>query len=223
MERLLFCVEGNRMMSAEIKLSRRERRRLATRKEILQAARELLLEVGLEELSLREVARRSGFSPASLYTYFENRDAIVLALMAESFERLRHYLDRIPSELTPAKRIVELAMAYMAFGQENPVDLGCILSARPRSLPLESEETLGLDLARLIGQTFREGVEEGVFVLTKEQSVAEMAYGFWALVHGMVVLNGVDLSAVSEDVSAAPVRVLEAHMARLTAKDAPSK
>jgi AcrR family transcriptional regulator len=203
----------------EIKLSRRERRRLATRKEILQAARELLLEVGLEELSLREVARRSGFGPASLYTYFENRDAIVVALMAESFERLRQYLDHVPSDLPPEKRILELAVAYMAFGQENPVDLRCILSARPRTLPPESDETLGLDLARLIGQTFQEGVERGVFVLTKEKSVAEMAYGFWALVHGMVVLSGVDLSAVSEDVSAAPRGVLEAYVARLTVQD----
>ena len=37
--------------------SRRERRRLATRTEILTAARELLLEVGPEAVSLRQVAR----------------------------------------------------------------------------------------------------------------------------------------------------------------------
>ena len=51
-------------------------------------ARELLLEVGPEELTLRQVARRADFSPASLYTYFSSRDDIVVALHAESLQRL---------------------------------------------------------------------------------------------------------------------------------------
>jgi AcrR family transcriptional regulator len=64
-------------MEIDSRPSRRERRRLATRTEILTAARELLLEVGPEELSLRQVARRADFSPAALYTYFTSRDEIV--------------------------------------------------------------------------------------------------------------------------------------------------
>ena len=197
-------------------MSRRDRRRLATRQEILQAARELLLEVGPEELTLRQVARRADFSPAALYTYFSNRDEIVASLLAESFARLDAYLRRVPGGLAPEERVVQLGMAYMDFASDKPVDLRCILSATSENLPPGSGASVGLEAARLIGQTFREGVEKGVFVPTAKQSAAEMAYGVWALVHGMVSLSGIELEAVAEDVSAAPRRVLEAYVARLT-------
>ena len=116
-------------MDQQPRLSRRDRRRLYTREEILAAARELLLEVGPEALSLRQVARRADFSPAALYTYFSSRDEIVASLFAESFERLDAYLRRVPTDLPPAERVVELGMAYMDFGRDNPMDLRCILSA----------------------------------------------------------------------------------------------
>lgn len=119
-------------------ISRRERRRLTTRQEILQAARELLLEVGPEELTLRQVARRADFSPAALYTYFSSRDEIVASLLAESFARLDAYLRRVPDNLAPEERVVQLGMAYMDFARDNPVDLRCILSATSENLPREA-------------------------------------------------------------------------------------
>ena len=197
--------------------SRRERRRLDTKEEILQAARELLLEMGPDELTLRQVARRADFSPAALYTYFSNRDEIIASLLAESFSRLDAYLSRVSRELPPDERVIQLGMAYMDFARENPMDLRCILGATSQDLPPGSGRSVGLEAARLIGETFREGVEKGVFVSTRDQTAAEMAFGVWALVHGMVSLSGIDLSLVAEDVSPAPRRVLEAYVARLTA------
>ena len=88
-------------MEETLHLSRRDRRRLATRAEILAAARELLLEVGPEGLSLRQVARRADFSPAALYTYFPSKDSLVASLFEESFERLYDYLRRVPADLPP--------------------------------------------------------------------------------------------------------------------------
>ncbi len=199
-------------------LSRRDRRRLNTRAEILVAARELLLEVGPEALSLRQVARRADFSPAALYTYFASRDDLVVALFAESFERLDGYLRRVPLDLPPEKRVVELGLAYLHFAQENPVDLRCILAATALTdLPSSSGVGLGLGAARLIAETFREGIEQGVFATEPPLSAAEMTYATWALVHGMAVLTGIDLSKVTDEVSAAPRRVLEAFAASLMA------
>jgi AcrR family transcriptional regulator len=204
-------------MAEKPRPSRVERRRQETREEILEAARELLLEVGLEELTLRQVARRADFSPAALYTYFSSRDEVVAALVAESFRRLDGYLRRVPDDLPPARRVIELGVAYMDFARDNPVDLQCILNSRPQSLPPGSEVSIGLEAARLIGQTFREGFEQGVFVASEGESAAEMAYGVWALVHGMAAIRSLDLSEVVDDVAAAPRRVLEAYVGRLTA------
>ena len=198
-------------------LSRRDRRRLTTRAEILAAARELLLEVGPDGLSLRQVARRADFSPAALYTYFPNKDALIASLFGESFERLDAYLRRVPSELSPDRRVVELGLAYMEFARENPMDLRCMMLSTSLDLPPSSGKALGLGAARLIGETLRQGVQEGVFRRDGLCSAPEMAFGLWALVHGMVSVAGIDLSEVAAEVSADPRRVLETYVTLLMA------
>lgn len=203
-------------VEAEPRLSRRDRRRKETMREILVAARELLLEVGPEALSLRQVARRADFSPASLYNYFGSRDEIIAALFDESFQRLDAYLRRVPEHLPPERRVVELGLAYMDYARDNPMDLRCIMQAT-QELPPGSNVAIGLGAARLIGETFRQGMEQGVFSADAGLSAAEMAYGTWTLVHGMVSVGGIDLSEVSEEVSAEPRRVLEAFVALLMA------
>lgn len=200
-------------VSQEAKLSRRERRQRDTRQEILAVARELLLEVGPEELTLRQVARRADFSPASLYTYFSSRDDIIVALHAESLRRLDQYLRRVPLDLPPDRRVVELGVAYMDFARENPVDLRCILRSARGGFPEQGDRSLGFEVARLIGETFREGAEAGIFVATDQLTLAEMAYGVWAIVQGVVSIGAVDLAEVAGDVNLAPRRVLEAYVA----------
>jgi AcrR family transcriptional regulator len=204
-------------MEESVRLSRRDRRRLATRAEILSAARELLLEVGPEGLSLRQVARRADFSPAALYTYFPNKDSLVASLFAESFERLDAYLRRVPSDLPPDRRVVELGLAYMEFAHDSPMDLRCMMLSTSLDLPPSSGKALGVGAARLIGETFREGVQKGVFKTDGLCSAPEMAYGAWALVHGMVTVGGIDLTEVAEEVSADPRLVLEMYVALLMA------
>ena len=44
----------------------RERQHRVTREEILAVARGIMLEEGIDGLGIREVARRTGFGPASL-------------------------------------------------------------------------------------------------------------------------------------------------------------
>ncbi len=198
-------------------LSRRDRRRLATRVEILAAARELLLEVGPEGLSLRQVARRADFSPAALYTYFSNKDSLIASLFGESFERLDAYLRRVPADLPPDRRVIELGLAYMEFARDNPMDLRCMMLSTSLDLPPSSGKALGLGAARLIGETFRQGVQEGVFKPDGLCSAPEMAFGAWALVHGMVSIAGIDLTEVAGEVSADPRRVLETYVALLMA------
>lgn len=197
-------------MESETGLSRQERRRLDTREEILVAARELLLEVGPEALSLRQVARRADFSPAALYTYFTSRDDIVAALFAESFGRLDAYLRRVPADLPLQERVVELGMAYMQFARENPMDLHCVLAATSQEgLPSSSGTAVGMGAMRLITEPFREAMERGVFGADPVLSPAEAAYGCWALVHGMASISAIDLTEVADEFSADPRRVLE--------------
>ena len=64
----------------------RERHRLQTREEILDAAIAVMTEQGVAALNLTEVARRVGLRQPSLYQYFDSRTAVYDAL----FERGMH-------------------------------------------------------------------------------------------------------------------------------------
>jgi hypothetical protein len=111
----------------------------------------------------------------------------------------------------------------MDYARDNPMDLRCILQATSQELPPSSGRALGMGAARLIGETFRQGVEQGVFISDPRLSAAEMAWGTWALVHGMVSIAGIDLTEVSGEVSAEPRRVIEAFVALLmTPETAPA-
>ena len=203
-------------MEDEPHLSRRDRRHRDTREEILGVARELLFEVGPEALSLRQVARRADFSPAALYNYFSSRDEIIASLFTESFVKLNTYLERVPVDLPLKKRVVELGMAYLDFGRENPMDLRCVLVATSQE-GLSSTDAMapGLNALRIIGDAVREGIEQGLFAPELSLSAAELAYGVWALVHGLVSVSSVDVSLVADVLSADSRRVLEAFVSLL--------
>lgn len=63
------------------RLARRERRREASRDEILAAARRVLLREGIANTTLAAVADEAGLSKASLYYYFSSKDALLFELI----------------------------------------------------------------------------------------------------------------------------------------------
>lgn len=66
----------------------RDRRRAETVQEIKNAALEQLAESGAGSVSLRAVARSVGMTVQSLYHYFDSRDALLTALVADSHHAL---------------------------------------------------------------------------------------------------------------------------------------
>jgi len=181
---------------ADPREERRQRRHEKTRREILRAAREVLLEAGTDGLTLRDVAQRADFSPAALYKYFSGRDEIIAALTMESFEILAGFIDAVPLRQRPDRRLVSLGLAYLKFAEENPADLRCILDATMRPLPASVDLSTGLRAVEALHETLLEGVGKGIFRDLSESDLAGVAYGLWALVHGMTTLRGADLGTV---------------------------
>jgi AcrR family transcriptional regulator len=68
---------------------RTSERRAATRREILAAAWAVAREVGLAQITLREVAHRVGMQPPSLYSHFESKNAIYDAMFADAWTECR--------------------------------------------------------------------------------------------------------------------------------------
>jgi len=67
--------------------------RQALRKRILDGAQRIVTRDGYAALSMRKIADAIGYSPASLYLYFENRDEIARALGHEGHEQLLAQLE----------------------------------------------------------------------------------------------------------------------------------
>jgi AcrR family transcriptional regulator len=196
---------------------RRGRRFRQTRDQILRAARDVMLETGAARLSLREVARRADFSPAALYKYFASRDEIIAELTAESFRRLQTSLLQVPSALPADERLVQLGLAYMRFAEENPADLRCILTMAATEPPAEADPPLvmGVELARLLGETLRQGITDGLFRPLPQADLTRTAFACWSLVHGMAALAGIRLDPVSDQLRSDPEGVLRDFVASL--------
>ncbi len=107
-------------MSVEPTRDRRAERRESTRAEILDAAWELARAQGLAGLSLRDVARRIGMRPPSLYWYFDSKHAIYDAMFAEGNRQL---LARLAEQDWPADPRALLRLAARVFVEFSAEDV----------------------------------------------------------------------------------------------------
>lgn len=81
------------------------------RQTILDAATELLTELPVGDVSLRELSRRVGLSKTNVVRYFETREAVFFELLNRS---LAQWIDELPAELplmTASPRVVTDALA----------------------------------------------------------------------------------------------------------------
>ena len=80
----ILTVKGARLGVKE----RQEREREAVARAILDAARELFVAEGYQNVSIRKIAEKIEYSPAAIYGYFPSKDDIFLALAEEGFRLL---------------------------------------------------------------------------------------------------------------------------------------
>lgn len=90
---------------------------------ILDAARAAFFELGLERVSMREIAKRAGYTPGAIYSYFSSREEIYAALLGESLLRLNARVASTGDEGDPAARLRSKASAFFDFYRDNPRDL----------------------------------------------------------------------------------------------------
>jgi AcrR family transcriptional regulator len=176
---------------------RHERRRDETRDDILTAAREVLLERGAADLSLREIASRAGFSPGALYKYFAGKDDLISALAEKALGVLAQELESVPTGLPPDERALEIGMTYLDFARRNPEDAAVIAAheATIHSRPPSSAHRL---VEEAVIGVVREGAEAGVFKLPGPGDVECAAYGAWAFAQGLAAFQQNQASGLSD-------------------------
>lgn len=92
------------------------------RKALLKAAKELIAEAGIENLSLRKLAERAGVSRTAPYHHFSDKNDLLCAIAAEGFRR-RHQSAKATFEnphLTQEQRFEDFICGYVRFAADNP-------------------------------------------------------------------------------------------------------
>lgn len=158
----------------------------------------------MEELSLRGIARSAGVSHAAPYHHFKDVNALLAAVAASGFIRLRQaMLERAHSSgREPLRRLQEAGIAYVDFAVRHPELYRLMFSGRLRAYrddPELSEASsaaygaLGELLLR--SRSDQDGDADssaGRANLQADDSLNAAATAAWSLVHGhaMLLIDG---------------------------------
>jgi AcrR family transcriptional regulator len=92
----------------------------AVRPALLDAAAQLLHDVGPGALTVRRLAAHVGTSTQAIYTQFGGKPGIVAALYREGFTRLETAMCDVEANDDPVEHVRALGRAYRAAALENP-------------------------------------------------------------------------------------------------------
>jgi AcrR family transcriptional regulator len=95
-----------------------ERQQLRTL--IIDAARELFVEKGVEAVTMREIAKRIGYSATSIYLHFADKEAVLKAICDTDFLTLAQAQTHILQMADPVERMLALGKGYAEFAISHP-------------------------------------------------------------------------------------------------------
>ncbi len=151
--------------AASGRTARRQRNSAFRREAVLEAAQSLFLEKGLEGTSLRAVAAASGYSPSALYRYFDGKEALYGALIADSLGRLQEAMSRAAATAEKSGRIDRLLLAFYQYyrGRQRELDLGLHLfgGTQRRGLGAARDRELNALLLRAL-RPLEQGLRDGL-------------------------------------------------------------
>jgi AcrR family transcriptional regulator len=159
---------------------------------ILDAARDLFVRQGYESVSMRKIADKIEYSPASIYTYFKDKDEILDSLCEETFLKL--HLERMAAvhqmKGDPLDLLRKGMETYIRFGLDHPdhYTVTFMLKAPYTGKP-GKQETLkaktGQQCISDMRNIVRRCMEEGKI---KNADVEETSQSLWAGIHGLTAL-----------------------------------
>ncbi len=161
---------------------------------LLSAARELLVEGGYAALSFGALAKRAGLARPTVYSYFDGKEEVVVALCEREFPLVAADIERaVARARTPREQLVAFVSAQLRAAQESRYRLAHALMEAPLS-----EQT-----RRRIGAMHRELMPSAATIL------AELGHPHPVLSAGL--LQGlINAAVVAMDAGQPPRRVVQA-------------
>jgi AcrR family transcriptional regulator len=168
---------------------RKAREKEELRQEILVAARALFIEHGLKNVSMRKIAEKVEYSPATLYLYFKDKEDLFDTICAETFEKLIERLSSHPSQGPGLQGLGEGLRAYIRFGLEHPQDYCLTFLVEDREWHSVEKvcrrREAGCRAFSCLQEAVRLNAESGVIRVNNVGATAQM---LWASIHGLTSL-----------------------------------
>ena len=176
-------------------MGRRKKEPKSTHREhIASAASVLFLQKGIAATSMDDIAKAAGYSKATLYVYFENKDEIIGLLVLDSMKKLYDCIASALAQPVSTKERYDLICGGLAAYQEEfPFyfqmaleKINIDLEAAP-CLPEEKETyQVGEENNEKLKEFLLAGIENGD--LRRDLPVLPTIFALWGMLAGLVQL-----------------------------------
>ena len=156
------------------------------REALLQAAIQLIAEVGPAGFTLREVARRAGVSHNAPYRHFPDREDLLAAVDAQGFRELDEaMLEAVTHHRSSVGRLKRAGVAYVEFALRRPEHFTVMFDAAvSKQKTPDSAEAAGQAFGTLLSLV-KTCQDEGRLPSGDPHRLALLA---WSMVHGIAKL-----------------------------------
>ncbi len=171
-------------MSSE---ERRLREQQELKQRIVETAREIARAEGWSNVTLRKIADRIEYTHAALYSYFANKEQLLLEVLREGFYLLATDLaSSSKGAETPLVAFHRLVFAYWNFAWRHPELYRVMYGLDGISFGVTETSNEGAQIGELAaGAVERLLVDQGKPVEQIEMKV----FLFWSLLHGLIALS----------------------------------
>jgi AcrR family transcriptional regulator len=168
---------------------------------LLAEAAEMIDEGGTSSVTMRAIGRRLGVSRSAPYRHFADKSALLVAVAAAGFGRLRDRLEAVGAGAPDAgiERLRKVGEEYVRFALENPGHYRLMygkeaITREDRPELREAANALFDELVHVVRTYQRSGT-------IKQQDPHLQAYVAWGAVHGLasLLIEGQILTAVDVD------------------------
>jgi AcrR family transcriptional regulator len=165
---------------------RREKHKAELRSELVEAAHKLVQEEGYEGLTIRKLAKRVGYAPMSVYSYFADKQDILYALAEDAFETLARRIEEHPSD-DPIEALQAVMTEYAAFGLGNPNEYRTVFMTE-KTRPPEGKTFAEMEEGNPAMKVLISRVEACVAAGKLKGDPRAIATMLWAVGHGTISL-----------------------------------
>ncbi len=204
------------MLTTDNTLSPAARRYSKKQQEILSAAHALVKAQGVEGLTMRALAEKMDYSPAALYKYFADKEAILEGLRQQGWALLRAMnTEAAQAPLSPPELFRALGRAYQDFATQYP-EYYMLMFASTDAAPRSLEEIIARPDFQRITDLIQAGVDAGYLELPPDVTPLQVRFLIWFASHGMAMLKLTFLRECRPEAEAVGQEAIDALVALMT-------